>query len=333
VKRKYFDRRGGERGAVLAMVCVIIVVVIGCAAFAVDAGAAWEAKRRIRTATDAAALAAAGVYASGGNGCASTDDSYLNANDSAAAVTNCSAVAQTTSNPGRVTVTGERPVDFHFAQIFGVDGVDVRSSTTARYGNVESVIGLRPMGLCLSANPALETWMNLPTGPTTDSGTIRIIYSKSHPTACGENAPGNWGMLDFNGGSNSNSEARDWVANGYPGQVSLYDPTIPGDTGSFSQSIDEELASLVGTEFGIPVFDEVSGTGANTEFRLVAFVKVELVGFEVQGAQADRYLDLQFKVGNLAGGGCCGGTVNTGARAIDVCAVDESFDVSDCNTS
>ncbi len=325
-----FNSNDDERGAVLAMVCILMVSLIGCAAFAIDAGSAWQSQRRIRTATDAAALAAAGVYATGGDGCAATDDSYLTANDSAATVTSCSVLGQTAATPGRVTVTAKRPVNFQFAQIFGVSGIDVKSSTTARWGNVDGAVGLRPMALCLYANPELALWLNLPTGPTADSGTIRIYYNKSQPDACGEGAPGNWGMLDYNGGSNSNDEARDWVANGYPGQVSLYDPTIPGDTGSFSNSIEDELASLVGDEFGLPVFDQVSGTGSNAQFRLIAIVKVELVGYEVNGAEADRYLDIQLKVGNLAGGSCCGGNFNTGARAIDICAVDESFNALNC---
>jgi Flp pilus assembly protein TadG len=329
VKTKRFEGRGGERGAVLAMVCVIMVVVIGCAAFAVDSGAAWEAQRKIRTATDAAALAAAGVYANGGNGCA-TAGGITTDNDDAAAVTSCAAVGQTTNAPGRVTVTAERPVDFNFAQIFGIDGIDVQSSTTARWGNADGATGLRPMALCLRANAALEAWLNLPNGPTADSGTIQIFYNKAQTYGCGDTAPGNWGMLDFNGGNNSADEARDWVANGYPGQVSLYDPTYPGDPGAFSHNIETELQSLVGKEFGLPVFDRVTGTGAGTEFRLVAFVKVKLISFDVQGAQADRYIALQFKVGHMSGGSCCGGTFNTGARAIDICAVDESFDVSDC---
>src|SRR5688572_12162488 len=196
-KRCYFR---DDRGAVLAMVCVIIVVVIGCAAFAVDTGSAWAAKRQLRTATDAAALAAAGVYANGGNGCATTDDATVTENDTSASVTSCDVVPASSGNPGRVTVDAERPVEFSFAKIFGVNGMDVTSSTTARWGNVDGVWGLRPMGLCLHANPELEAWMNLPTGPTADSGTIRIMYNKSHPDACGDETPGNWGMLDFNGG-------------------------------------------------------------------------------------------------------------------------------------
>ncbi|MGQ0802909.1 MAG: pilus assembly protein TadG-related protein [Actinomycetota bacterium] len=320
----------------LAMVCVIMVVVIGCAAFALDAGAGWQAKRRIRTATDAAALAAASEFAKGGSGCSTTDDTFLTANDSAATVTACTFVAPTGNGfhltPGRVTVTGKRPVAFSFAQIFGMSSVDVKSSTTARYGAPGGASGLRPMGLCIDANPQLTAWLNLAGGgPVGDSGTIRILYNKSQPAACGLGTPGNWGMLDFNGGSNSNAETKDWVANGYPSEVPLSPPTIAGDTGAFSNSISSELTSLIGKEFGIPVYNLAVGNGSNAQFTIVAFVKVKLIGFEVNGSQASRYLDLQFKKGTLPGGNCCKiGGLNTGAMAIDICGVDESYDVLDC---
>jgi hypothetical protein len=58
-------------------------------------------------------------------------------------------------------------------------------------------------------------------------------------------------------------------------------------------------------------------------------VSVELVDYKTTGSQADRYLDLQFKVGNLPGGSCCCGTFNTGAKAIDICAVD----AADCTAA
>jgi len=317
-----------ERGAVLAMVCVIMVVAIGCAAFAVDTGNAWAAKRQLRTATDAAALAAAAVYSANGNGCGGTDDSTLTANDSAASVTSCSPVGQSGTTPGRVTVTAERTIDFAFAQIFGISGGDVGSSTTARWGNADGAWGLRPMALCLYANPDLEAWMNLPNGPTADSGTIRILYNKDHPDACGTGAPGNWGMLDFNGGENSNAETKQWVSDGYPEVVPLSPPSIPGDTGSFNPSIDTELGGLVGDSFALPIFDNVTGTGSNATFDIVAFVWVKLIDYRVNGSESDRYLDLQFQAREVIQGTCCStsGGQDTGVRAVRICATDPGHD-------
>ena len=317
-----------ERGAVAAMTCVIIGTTIACAAFAVDAGGLWAGRRRINTATDAAALAAAQTYTYGGNGCAAVDDQFVTSNDSNATVVSC--VNHGNGDSGYVTVTAKTPVEFQFARIFGMTSADVKSTTHARYGLPTGVTGLRPMGLCIEANAALTSWLNLPTGPTGDSGTIRIFYNKDHPSKCGGNVPGNWGMLDLDGGSNSTTDLKEWVLNGYPGQVTLSPPDIPGDTGAFSNSIEDELAAIRNTEFVLPLFDRVQGNGSNAEFRIVAFVKVKLIGYEVNGSQEDRYIDLQFRRGFVEGS-CCGtGGIDAGLRAERICAVDPADNPTAC---
>lgn len=324
-----FRARGdsGERGATAVMVALCMVVLIGGAAFAVDLGNAWQRQRRIHTATDAASLAAAQDYAVGENGCASTAGSYVTKNDSLAELTNCSHVSTGTSS-GYVTVDAGSNVDFAFAGVFGIDDTDVGSSTTAAYGTPKGVTGLRPMALCLYANQDLTNWLNIP-HPRPASGTIRILYEKSQPDACGSDPPGNWGMMDFDGGANSNDDTKAWVHDGYPDDVSLSPPDIPGDTGAFSNSINSELSSLVEEEFQLPVFDYVSGQGSNAHFRIVAFVTVKLIGFETSGSQADRYLDLQFKTA-VTEGRCCGNGLNTGTFAVDICGVSADFDASKC---
>jgi len=302
------------------MVAVLVVVLIGAAAFAVDAGQLWAAHRRLHTSTDAAALAAAESFAEGVDGCATVDDTYAHANDSEAVVTDCSHHAN--GRAGYVSVTAQRPVDFQFAGAIGIADGQVNSTTHAMYGFPTGANGVRPMGLCIDANPELTAWLNLPQGPTADSETIRIVYNKSQPDACGTDTPGNWGMLDFNGGANSNSEAKEWVLNGFPETVPM--STIPGDTGAFTPSIDGELALLLNTQFAIPIFDNVSGTGATATFQVVAFAWVKLVGFQTSGSEADRYLDLQFRVGQVIQGTCCGtgDVTDTGVRAVRICGTD-----------
>jgi hypothetical protein len=315
-----------ENGAVLVIAVFIVVVVIASAAFAVDAGSLWSSHRRLRTSTDAAALAAAQSYAEGVDGCAGIAETYATANDPGATVTDCH--DHPNGDAGYVTVAAERTVDLQFAGIFGLDTSDVTSTTHAMYGFPTAAAGMRPMGLCADASPELVAWLNLPTGPTGDSGPIRIGYTKDHPDACGDDAPGNWGMLDFNGGENSNAETKTWVSNGYPETVPLSPPSIPGDTGAFSPSIDGELAGLLGEQFALPIFDNVTGSGSNATFDLVAFVWVKLVDYQVSGSEADRWLELEFQAHEVIQGTCCGptGGLDTGVRAVRICATDPGHD-------
>jgi len=314
------DPHGRDRGAVAAIVCVIMVVAIGGAAFAVDSGNLWQTRRNLNTVSDAAALGAAQEFAFDRDGCATVDDELATANNPDAVVTECT--DHPDGDAGYVTVSVQETVEFAFAKIFGMETSDVTSTTHVRYGYATAAQGLRPMGLCIEANPQFSAWLNLPDGPTADSAVIRVFYNKDHPDACGGEAPGNWGLLDFNGGSNSNAELKDWVANGYTGWVNVGEQ-VEGDPGAFGNSLD--IDQLEGQTFTIPVFDEVSGTGANTQFHIISFVTVELVDVNDTGSQADRYMDLIFKPGILIGGRCCSSTgTDTGDRAQEICGVDPS---------
>jgi len=314
--------RRDERGAVAVFVAICGALIFAGSAYAIDAGHLWETRRDMTTAADAAALASASDYALGKAGCDDTANEYLDKNVDGAELEDCDHTGKTPDS-GYVTVKGGTVADYTFAGIFGISDKDVHASTTAEYGIPTGVNGLRPFGLCLHGDNELKTWLNLPAGPTGQSQPITITYSKDQPDACGANAPGNWGVLDFNGGANSNADTKDWTLNGYPGEVAISPPTIPGDTGAFSNSLNSELNFLknAGEFFGLPVFDSVTGNGSNARFNIVAFVYVKIVDFKTTGSQAQRYMTLIFDRGVLSGR-CCGSGIDTGVRAVRICDVD-----------
>lgn len=310
-----------ERGAVAVIVAICAVVLFGFGAYAIDAGNLWQTRRNMVTATDASALAAASDYAVGSDGCSSTAASTLAANRADAAVDTCASGTGSAPDSGHVTVRATTTVDYLFAGVLGLTDADIHSTTTAEWGLPSGARGLRPFGLCIDANQQFTSWLNLPAGPTGTSGVIRITYGKAQPLACGT-APGNWGVLDFNGGSNPQGETNEWAENGYPDLVSI-GAQVPGNTGSFNTPLTSALDYLVasGEEFALPVFDAVANPGSNASFHIVAFVNVKLVGFRLQGNQASRYMDLVFSSGVLEGT-CCGNGLDTGARVLRICDVD-----------
>lgn len=314
--------QGDEHGAVAVFVAIVAVLMFAGAAYAVDAGNAWQTRRHVVTGADAAALAAAAQYAVGEDGCSDAAPEYLAANVDDAELESC-VVNGAGSDRGNVTVRGHATADFTFAGVVGIDDREISAATTAQWGRPTGIRGLRPFGLCLDADTALAAWLNLPDGPTGPSDPITIEYGKEQPDACGD-APGNWGILDFNGGSNSNAEHKDWVLNGYPGLVSISPPTIEGDTGAFSNSTDSQLTTLKdsGGWFAIPIFDYVEDPGANAQFNIVAFVGVKLVDFKTTGDQAARYLTLEFDRVVLEGACCDEFGIDTGARVVRICDVD-----------
>jgi hypothetical protein len=311
-------RRGeGEDGAVAVVVAVFMVVLFAAAAIAVDATYLWGNRRNLVTATDAGALAAAEVYARGGDGC-SAAGAYVDDNMDDASVDSCSRSGNGVA--GWVTLATSTDPNLLFASITGRDSQHVSAATTAQYGLPSGMSGLRPFGLCVQS-PGVLAW--IAAGRPTPSAVYRIMYTKANPNDCGANAPGNWGILDFDGGANRASDTREWALNGYPGMVSVAQQ-VPGDTGAFSNSLNTELSTLVanGTEFPVPLFDAVTGNGSNASFRVEGFAMVQLVGFRTNGPEAQRYLEIRF-VSRIAQGQCCdAGGPDLGLRVVRICAIE-----------
>ena len=315
----------GERGAIAVIVAIVLVLLMSLVAYALDTGNAWQTRRALVTATDAAALAAAATYAEGGNGCGGVAASYATANVPDATVTGC---AFTTWAPGAgyVTVSARTPWHMNFAGIMGFGDRDIHSTTTAAYGQPLGLTGLRPLALC-SMSAGYQQWVS--SGLDTPF-VVTVPYAKSSPGDCGANVPGNWGVQDFDGGANSNRDTKDWVESGYPGLVTA-PGTIPGDTGAFSNSLGSALDYLVDSQlvFQLPVYDAAAGNGSDARFHVVDFVSVRLQGYEADGAEATRWLRIEF-VSAPAQGTCCAHDTDTGTRVVFICAVDASFPSSNC---
>jgi len=291
-------------------------VLFGMAAIVIDAGEVWAARRQLITAGDAAALAAAQEYAIGGSGCSTVAGDYLGDNYTAASLDTCSIVGE------RIQVSASVVVAHNFAQILGRTETTIDVDVFARYGVATSGSGLRPFAIC-AESIGFTAWQS---SYHSTSQVFRIMYTKDSPASCGSYVPGNWGIIDFDGGSNSNSETREWVENGYPGEV-----TVPGayegDPGAFSNSLN--IDTIVGEEILLPVYDFASGSGANATFELVGIVGVIIHGYKANGAQASRYLDIQFVTKVLSGGCCDGaGAVDAGVMGIEICGYESLVDCS-----
>ncbi|MDH3680473.1 MAG: pilus assembly protein TadG-related protein [Acidimicrobiia bacterium] len=319
-----------ERGVTLPMVALSMVVLLGMASLVIDLGNGWRTRRALIAATDAAALAAAQDFVNDTNGCTSTAGSYLTSNESTSVLVSCVPFAYSADH-GRVTVTADQNVDTWFAAVIGEGDYDAQSVTTAVWGPPAGVTGLRPIGLCVEGSAALRDVIDNP--PATET-LIRIDYDKDQPDACGgASVPGNWGTIDFDGGSNSNNDTKDWVANGYPGEVQFGNHPVTscageshcyeGDTGALA-GINAELNGLQnsGIYFTLPVFNFVENPGANAEFHLMGVVRVRLIDYQVNGNPNNRFFELLVKPG-LITGTCCGGPGGAGGnKVIALCGVD-----------
>ena len=329
------EGRRRERGVAAVLVAITLTALCGVGALAVDAGNAWQSRRELVTASDAAALAAAQEYAGGGTGCDATAETYVEKNVPAATMTKCDPVINGSS--GSVTVEATQTVEYVLAGVFGIDAQQVRSSTTVRWGVPNAVNDLRPMGLCTDGDNDLINWLNTISAPET----FTVAYTKDNLSACDSTSTGNWGLINFDGGSGDTNEEKGWILNGYPGEVTAgtygetcatedwacYSASTGELSGGHKSALDAIIAS--GEIITLPLFDWASPeSGTNKRYHLAGFARAQLIEVKL-GAEANRSLTLRFQPG-LISGTCCGASsVDAGLRVVEICAVDPN-DTSGC---
>jgi hypothetical protein len=333
--------QGSEGGAVLPFVAISLVVLLGVGALAVDLGNGWQTRRNLVNATDAAALAAAQEYVRGGIGCDAVAADYVGLNMDRARLVECD--HSVNGGIGRVRVEAEADVRAFFAPVLGLGDFEAGSITVVRYGAPSAVSGLRPFALCSQASPEFTAWLDqVRAGNGVTSAPIFIPLDGSNPAQCNGTGMslGNWGYTNFGAGTPSNALTKQYILNGYPGEVSTgtWGATCANEPehcyqaspGSAGNSPASEFASIVGKEVLFPIFDWARPAGGvNMELHIVAIVPATLTGAQLTGNPNQRGLTLVFSP-RLVQGKCCDTTKPpTGVYVIEPCAV--SRDESGCS--
>ena len=291
-----------DKGAVAIVVAILSLILIVLAAFAVDIGNAYAQVRQLSVAADADALAAAAAVGdqmppgvactqsqldsltdSAGNVGAvaiarATADALNTANNKSGSsepvetvTVTCAPSSETDSgtNAIEVRVNTRRSVPTSFAGVIGIRELKPNSYAVARYIRIQSAGGLRPWAVCQDTVDDAQGAQN----ETFWTGLDRI----SGP--CDTTQSGQWGSVDFDGGSNGAPDLIEWTKKGYPGPVTIPDPLLPADPG-VTNAVKDALKSLVGQQVIFPSvtkFNEGKG-GNNATFDAVGIATVKVCG-------------------------------------------------------
>lgn len=300
------DRDADDRGSIAVIVAAAFVPLTMALAVVADGGRVWMEKQKLQNEVEASALAVGQSHALDGSICP----------ESALVLVGSSPTCSTTptTNGSVATVAASDSVALTFAQLFGRDSASIDASASVRIGPAGSVTGLRPVAMCV-ANDALVDWLDSDRTSTT-TYTIEIEGSTA---ACGSDVSGNWGVIDFDGGANSMSDAQDWISNGYDGSVSV-GQTLDGDPGIPSPAL--HLDDLVGQSVLLPVFADPRLDGANALFDIVGFVRVRIVEVNLSGSASGRNVKVIFEEGTVNGGSADTTAPDFGLRSWSVCSFD-----------
>lgn len=267
-----------ERGATGVLVAVMMLVLIGAGAMAVDAGQIYAERAQLQNAADAGAMAAAQrCHAAGG--CTDAEATAWaaaltggNSNDGATAIDSVDL-----SVPDQVTVatsTRNGPNGFltkMFASALNAPPVTVGARATAA---IEPVGGATAFPLAIS-----DCQYDL--SGAVDTGDIQLIKYKPGSGTCtstsGHVIPGGFGWLDHTGGP--------CLA------ATDADDTVPTDTGAnYPGACDATVAAWINTieaggtvEATFPVYDDAGGTGHGGWFHIRGYATFRLLGWAFSG--------------------------------------------------
>ncbi|HET7309137.1 MAG TPA: hypothetical protein VFJ54_03315 [Actinomycetota bacterium] len=305
-----------DSGATAVIVAILILVLVGTLALAVDGGILWAKYRGVRTANDAAALAAAYSCATGEGlaGAETAADDIATANVADAASTQPGTYPQGCAvEGGQVTVYFGGEQTLMFGPAIGVSSPrPVAAQATALWGGAGGASNVAPLMLSLDRLSDCD----IPDGPGLVEGVSRCFFWWDNGTRNDTTALTNaeWGLVDLTtwgvdpwggcGGNVSQSDVGNWITNGYPGSL-LIDPSpeyVCRGNGFQGNALNNDINAQVGEILFFPVNDPqqqvqsggtlcrpdgVDGPCTVQKYAIVGFAALEVVQvWTGQNAQA-----------------------------------------------
>lgn len=282
------DRRD-ERGVSAVIVALMLAVLVGFGALAVDLGALWSDKKQLQNGADAGALAIAQACAGGACGDTAGDaDRFAAANKFDGNATG--EVVSLAAN--RVVVRTDTHKDAWLGRIFSIDTLRASATSAAVWGSPQRAVTL-PFA-------ASGCWFSYQTGsmlgvppPVGTPFAIPLMSKSSSPgdVACGTQAAhnetaGGFGWLKPDGG-------------GCAVTIDLANPWVRASTGQ-PAPCDVSTVLAPGDTVLMPLFDRFRGSGANAEYRVYVFAAFRVSGycFGPQDSSAPGWPSCQSLVAN-----------------------------------
>jgi Flp pilus assembly protein TadG len=294
-------------GAIAVLVAIMMVMLIGFGALAVDAGALFTERRELQSGADAGAFAVAEDCARRLPSCAAgaaaaTARGYADANALDGASTaedvdlDLAASTVTVSTLTRDASSGANQFSLFFGRVLGLDETAVRAVAAARWGATVATARGFPMGVC---DVLWQANRPTPTGP---GPLVEVRYKgtggRPAPNDClhpdnsfkpGTN-PGNFSWLDQTG------KECETAFNFAGGSV-----TASGDTGVSVPSackarVDGLLSQISAHRSNashplpiviLPIYETVTGSGNHAIYTLVTLGAFEISGLKVGGDAKD----------------------------------------------
>lgn len=262
-------RLRSENGQAVLVTVLFLGVLLGAVALTIDVGAWYREQRQAQATADAAALAAAQALPADPAQAITLAQRYATANGGGLLAAGIAFRSDDLPND-TVTVKVARTAPSFFAKVFSIDSVSVHGTATARAGVPQQAKWVAPIVV-----NKLHPLLSGPGCPCFDAETTLPLGK--------DGAPGAFGLVDLDSSDNGTTGAStlaDWIQNGFNRYLPL--GGYPSDPGAKfnSSSITGALSARLNTELLFPVYDTLTGGGANAVYDVVGWVAFHLDGYD-----------------------------------------------------
>ncbi|CCG02933.1 Putative uncharacterized protein [Blastococcus saxobsidens DD2] len=264
------SRSHDERGATAVLVALLMVPLIGFAALAVDIAAVYSERQQLQNGADAAALAIAHDCAKGLPNCSAyqvTADDLTTANYDEAGSVQGAATVDLDLAAQEVTVTNPGTQGHWFAPVLGEDSTTVSASATVQWGNPGSGTAVLPLAFSKCAFDAV-TGGGAPTGDMPVTVTLPKKADDGCTGSSGNPMPGAFAWL-----LTDPDVCR---------ATTDIDETVASDPGNSvpDECTNEYFQNLLGKTVLLPIYEDVSGTGAGAEYTISGYAAFTITGYD-----------------------------------------------------
>ena len=119
-----------------------------------------------------------------------------------------------------------------------------------------------------------------------------LLQPTDQHSARQERRPGSFGLINLDGsrgGDGGPNTLAGWIQNGYDGYLGL--GLYYANTGAkFNASqMQAALTARIGTVLMFPVYDTLTGNGANAQYNIIGWVGFHLTSFDARGSSGNLY--------------------------------------------
>jgi Flp pilus assembly protein TadG len=270
-----------QRGQATVLTLVFITALIGMAALVLDVGSWFRAQRDTQAAADASALAAAQALPAEPGTASALAGNYVDKNGGGTADVTFSA-KNTANDTVRVHVSRDAPG--FFAQLFGVDSVEVGATAKARASGLAEAKWVAPIVVNIK-HPDLNcgTSGGKPVPCFGKATELNLHHLKESGSP---DAAGSFGLINLDNGDSGSvggSLLGDWIDTGYDGYMKLGVYTSVPSSKFNDSHVKSSLDARLNDVLLFPIYKSILGTGSKAEYDVVGWVAFRVTSFVAAG--------------------------------------------------